>query len=65
MAKKEDMKKKSDQELSKLLVDVREAIRTERFAAAGARPKDSSAARKLRKQVARALTEKRTRELAK
>ncbi len=65
MAKKEDMTKKTDQELAKLLSDTRAAIRTERFAAAGARPKDPNGARKLRTMIARVLTEKRKRELAK
>ena len=54
---------KTDQELLKLLTDTRAELRTERFAAAGARPKDSNAPAKLRKTVARVLTERRAREL--
>ena len=48
---------KSDAELAKLLVDTRIELRGERFAAAGARAKDSSTASKLRAVVARVLTE--------
>ncbi|MHB1769990.1 MAG: 50S ribosomal protein L29 [Minisyncoccota bacterium] len=55
------MKTKTDQELATLLLDTRARLRTERFAAAGARPKDSSAPRKLRKDIARALTEQHAR----
>jgi ribosomal protein L29 len=57
------MTTKTDQELDKLLLDTRETLRTERFSAAGARAKDSNGQQKLRKVVARALTEKRAREL--
>lgn len=47
-----------DAELQKLLEESRATLRTERFAAAGARPKESNAPRKLRKTIARVLTEK-------
>ena len=57
MTKKNSMTDKGDAELSKLLVETREQLRTERFAAAGARPKDSNAPRKLRTTIARVLTE--------
>jgi ribosomal protein L29 len=57
MTKKEHMTAKSEQELAKLLVETRAALRAERFAAAGARAKDPNAARKFRKEIARALTE--------
>ncbi len=63
MTKKEHMTTKTDQELMKLLVDTRETLRTERFSAAGARAKDSNAPRKLRKEIARALTEQHARVL--
>ena len=63
MAKKEDMTKKTDQELEKMLVEKREALRSVRFAAAGARPKDSDEPKKLRKDIARVRTEQRSREL--
>lgn len=55
------MSKKTDQELEKLLVDARTELRSERFAAAGARAKDPNAARTLRKTIARALTEQSVR----
>ncbi len=61
MAKKGDMKTKTDAELAKLLTDTREQLRAERFAAAGARPKDPSLSSKLRKTIARAHTEQHAR----
>ena len=63
MVKKNDMTTLGDQELIKLLTDTRAHLRTERFAAAGARPKDSNAPAKLRKTIARILTEQRARAL--
>jgi ribosomal protein L29 len=57
MTKKEVMTKKTDQELVKLLADTRAELRTVRFAAAGARAKDSNAPKKLRAVIARTLTE--------
>jgi ribosomal protein L29 len=57
MAKKELLTTKSEGELTSMLVKEREELRTLRFAAAGARPKDSTAPRKTRKQIARILTE--------
>jgi ribosomal protein L29 len=59
------MQKKTDQELAKLLLDTRASLHEVRFAAAGARAKDPDASRKLKKVVARVLTEQRSRELAK
>ncbi|HET9641520.1 MAG TPA: 50S ribosomal protein L29, partial [Candidatus Paceibacterota bacterium] len=41
----------------KLLADSRAELRAERFAAAGARAKNPNQAKKLRKTIARALTE--------
>lgn len=61
MAKQEVMTTKTEQELMKLLADSRAALRTERFAAAGARAKNSNAAKNLRATVARVLTEQHTR----
>lgn len=55
------MNTKTDAELTKLLSDTRATLRTERFSAAGARAKDSSAPRKLRATIARILTEQRVR----
>ena len=63
MTKKESMTKKTDQELAKLLADTRAELRTERFAAAGARAKDSNAKGKFRAVIARVLTEQRARVL--
>lgn len=51
------MKTKTDNELAKLIADTRALLRTERFAAAGARPKDSNSPRKFRTTIARILTE--------
>ena len=61
MTKKDTMTTKADGELSKLLADTRAELRTVRFAAAGARPKDSNAPRKFRKTIARILTEQHAR----
>ena len=55
------MTTKTDQELAKLLADTRAELRTQRFAAAGARAKDSNAPKKLRAIVARTLTEQHSR----
>ena len=63
MAKKEVMTNKTDQELLKLLADTRAQLRTERFAATGARAKDSNSPKKLRAVVARVLTEQHSRML--
>jgi ribosomal protein L29 len=61
MTKKEHMTTKTDQELMKILTDTRAELRTERFSAAGARAKESNAPRKLRKNIARVLTEQHAR----
>ncbi len=61
MTKKDTMTTKTDQELIKLLSDTRETLRTERFSAAGARAKDPNSPRKLRREIARALTEQGSR----
>jgi ribosomal protein L29 len=58
---KHNLKTLGDAELVKLLEDTRATLRTERFAAAGARPKDPNAPKKLRKTIARALTEQHAR----
>jgi ribosomal protein L29 len=63
MTKKENMTTKTDQELSKLLADMRSELRVERFSAAGARAKDSNAPKKLRVKIARVLTEQHARVL--
>lgn len=51
----------TDQELITLLTDTRETLRTERFSAAGARAKDPNAPKKLRRTIARVLTEQSSR----
>ncbi|MCR4333668.1 MAG: 50S ribosomal protein L29 [Patescibacteria group bacterium] len=63
MTKKETMASKTDTELVKILADTRAALRTERFSAAGARAKDSNSPCKLRKVIARVLTEQHARTL--
>lgn len=63
MVKKETMASKTDQELAKLLADTRALLRTERFAAAGARPKESNAPKNFRTTIARILTEQCARAL--
>ena len=55
------MKTQTDQELMKMLTDTRAHLRTERFAKAGARAKDSNAAGKFRREIARVLTEQHAR----
>jgi len=61
MTKIETMTGKTDQELMKLLMDTRAELRVQRFAAEGARAKESNAPRKLRATVARILTEQHAR----
>jgi ribosomal protein L29 len=61
MTKKESLLNKADPELLKQLSETRAALRGERFAAAGARPKDSNAPKKLRTTIARILTEQHAR----
>ena len=61
MVKREHMTEKTDAELGTLLADMRKELRGVRFEAAGARAKDASAAAKLRKTVARILTEQNAR----
>ena len=63
MTKKEDMHGKTVNELTTFIADTRAVLRTERFAAEGARPKDPNAPKKLRKLIARATTEMRARTL--
>lgn len=51
------MKGKSDEALATLLADTRKSLREQRYEAAAARPKDSNQPRKMRKIIARVLTE--------
>lgn len=57
MAKKESFKDKKPEEIKKLLGERREELRKLRFAATGARSKDVNAAARVRKDIARLLTE--------
>lgn len=57
MAKKPTFKDKSVEELNKALLEKKEELRKLRFEAAGARPKESNAPAKIRKDIARILTE--------
>jgi ribosomal protein L29 len=57
MAKKLSFKGKKPEEIQKLLGEKREELRTLRFTAAGGRTKDASLAGKVRKDIARLLTE--------
>lgn len=62
MTKKISFKGKKAEEITKLLGEKREELRTLRFQAAGGRPKDASAAGKVRKDIARLLTEQTAQE---
>lgn len=56
MAKKLSYKDTSAEDLNKKLGEKREELRKLRFEAAGARPKDASAPKKTRKEIARIMT---------
>ncbi len=56
MAKKTDLTKHTNEELTKLVADKREELRSLRFNVAGSKNRDVKQASKLRKQIARALT---------
>ena len=57
MAKKTTFKDASVEELNSMLLEKKEELRKLRFEAAGARPKESNAPAKIRKDIARILTE--------
>ncbi len=57
MKKKTNYTDKTNTELSKILSEKREELRVLRFTAAGSRPKDTSESQKLRKEIARIMTE--------
>jgi ribosomal protein L29 len=59
MAKKFIAKGKTAEELTKFVAEKREELRKLRFEAAGARPKDTNAPAKVRRDIARAMTELR------
>ena len=57
MSKKLDLKNHSQEELTKLAGEKREELRALRFNVAGSKNRNVKAARTLRKEVARVLTE--------
>ena len=57
MAKKTSLKEKNAGELVSLLGEKREELRKLRFEAAGSRPKDSNAPSKVKREIARLMTE--------
>ncbi|MDB5265496.1 MAG: ribosomal protein [Parcubacteria group bacterium] len=57
MAKKTKLTEKNAVELKKMLVEMREELRVTRFASVGARPKDTAAHGRIRKEIARVLYE--------
>lgn len=65
MAKKTDMTKMTDADLKTALAEARATMRELRFEVAGARPKDTNAPSKTRKNIARILTEQHKRALTK
>lgn len=56
-----DIKKQAVEELEKKVADLREALRAFRFGVAGSRTRNVREGRNLRKEVARLLTEIRSR----
>ena len=56
MAKKTTHNGRSKEELTKVIADKREELRSLRFGAAGSKNKNVKAGRALRKDIARALT---------
>jgi ribosomal protein L29 len=64
MAKKQDLTKHTKEDLTKLVVQKREELRTLRFGGAGSKNRNVKAVRGLRKTIARALTQARVTELA-
>jgi ribosomal protein L29 len=61
--KAKDIKTKNEGDLTKLIGEARESLRTFRFGEAGSRTRNVRAARGFRKTVARALTELASRRL--
>ena len=56
-----DLKGKSGIDLKKLLVEKKEALRAFRFAIAGTKTRNVKEGKNLRKEIARILTEQKTR----
>ncbi len=63
MVKKIDLKKKTDKDLDKLLVEKRAGLREFRFGLSGSKTKDIKKGKNLRKETARVLTEINNRKL--
>ena len=58
-----DLRKQSTDDLRKTLAEKREALRAFRFGGAGSRTRNVREGRNLRKEIARILTELRSREI--
>ena len=58
-----DLRKQSTDDLRKTLTEKREALRAFRFGGAGSRTRNVREGRNLRKEIARILTELRSREI--
>jgi ribosomal protein L29 len=58
-----EMKKETPESLKKMVVDMREKLRVFRFEGEGSRRRNVREGRELRKNIARALTELRARDL--
>ncbi|OGG80287.1 50S ribosomal protein L29 [Candidatus Kaiserbacteria bacterium RIFCSPLOWO2_01_FULL_54_13] len=59
----DDLKKQNAEDLKKTLLEKREALRVFRFGGAGSRTRNVREGRNLRKEIARILTEIRSREI--
>ncbi|HEY4516808.1 MAG TPA: 50S ribosomal protein L29 [Candidatus Paceibacterota bacterium] len=59
-----DLKKETPENLKKSLTDMREQLRTFRFEGEGSRRRNVREGRNLRRDIARILTEQRTRSVA-
>lgn len=64
MSKKNTLEKHTIEDLKKLAHDKREELRALRFSVAGSKNRNVKLASNLRREIARALTELRKRELA-
>jgi large subunit ribosomal protein L29 len=60
-----EIKDMSIEDMKKSVIEKREALRTFRFGGAGSRTRNTREGRTLRKDIARLLTELRSRELTK
>lgn len=60
----DELKKKSTDELQKMVADKREGLRAFRFGSAGSRSKNVREGRTLRREIAQVMTELRARQIA-